>query len=97
MEFVGREEELQNLHQLLQDNKQVAIAAIAGMGGVGKTELALQYAIQQRETYNGGLCWLLPKTGDIGIQVVQFARTQLDLKPPEDFDLLAQVQYCWRC
>lgn len=96
MEFVGREEELQKLHQLLQDNKQVAIAAIAGMGGVGKTELALQYAIQHHETYNGGLCWLLPKTGDVGIQVVQFARMQLDLKPPEDFDLLAQVQYCWR-
>ncbi|MBX9255653.1 tetratricopeptide repeat protein, partial [Desmonostoc muscorum CCALA 125] len=96
VEFVGREAELQNLHQLLQDNKQVAIAAVAGMGGVGKTELALQYAIQQRQTYNGGLCWLLAKTGDVGIQVVQFARTQLDLKPPEDFDILAQVQYCWR-
>nr|MDZ8101145.1 tetratricopeptide repeat protein [Nostoc sp. DedSLP01] len=96
VEFIGREEELQNLHQLLQDNKQVAIAAIAGMGGVGKTELALQYAIQQRETYKGGLCWLLPKIGDVGIQVVQFARTQLDLNPPKDFDLLAQVQYCWR-
>ncbi|MEH2306301.1 tetratricopeptide repeat protein, partial [Nostoc sp.] len=96
VEFVGREKELQNLHQLLQDNKHVAIAAIAGMGGVGKTELALQYAIKYRETYNGGLCWLLAKTGDVGIQVVQFARTQLDLKPPEDFDLLAQVQYCWR-
>ncbi|NEU80153.1 FxSxx-COOH system tetratricopeptide repeat protein [Nostoc sp. UIC 10630] len=96
VEFVGREEELQNLHQLLQDNKQVAIAAVAGMGGVGKTELALQYAIQHRETYNGGLCWLLAKTGDVGIQIVQFARTQLDLNPPEDFDLLAQVQYCWR-
>ncbi|MDZ7970171.1 MAG: tetratricopeptide repeat protein [Nostoc sp. DedSLP03] len=96
VEFVGREEELQNLHQLLQDNKQVAIAAIAGMGGVGKTELALQYAINKREIYNGGLCWLLPKTGDVGIQVVQLARTQLDLNPPEDFDLLAQVQYCWR-
>ncbi|MEH2108937.1 tetratricopeptide repeat protein [Nostoc sp.] len=96
VEFVGREKELQKLHQLLQDNKQVAIAAIAGMGGVGKTELALQYAIKRRETYNGGLCWLLAKTGDVGIQVVQFARTQLDLKPPEDFDILAQVQYCWR-
>ncbi|WP_428850933.1 tetratricopeptide repeat protein [Nostoc sp. CmiVER01] len=96
VDFVGREQELQNLHQLLQDNKQVAIAAISGMGGVGKTELALQYAIKYRETYNGGLCWLLAKTGDVGIQVVQFAKTQLDLKPPEDFDILAQVQYCWR-
>ncbi|MEH2046414.1 tetratricopeptide repeat protein, partial [Nostoc sp.] len=102
VEFVGREEELQNLHQLLQDNKQVAIAAIAGMGGVGKTELALQYAKAHRETYKGGICWLLAKTGDVGIQVVQFARTQLDLNPPENLTedsqkkLLAQVQYCWR-
>ncbi|AFY30725.1 Tetratricopeptide TPR_1 repeat-containing protein [Calothrix sp. PCC 7507] len=104
VEFVGREVELQNLDQLLQENKQaitersrsIAIAAIAGMGGVGKTELALQYAIQQRETYTGGICWLLPKSGGIGIQIVQFARTHLDLKPPEDFDIIAQVQYCWR-
>ncbi|MEH1765888.1 MAG: tetratricopeptide repeat protein, partial [Nostoc sp.] len=96
MEFVGREEELQKLDQLLQENKQVAIAAIAGMGGVGKTELALQYALSKRDTYQGGTCWLLTKTGDVGIQVVQFARTQLDLNPPEDFDILAQLQYCWR-
>ncbi|MGJ5634439.1 tetratricopeptide repeat protein, partial [Nostoc sp. CALU 1950] len=94
--FFGHETELQTLYQMLQQNNQVAIAAIAGMGGVGKTELALQYAIAHREIYKGGICWLLPKTGDVGIQVVQFARTQLYLNPPEDFDLLAQVQYCWR-
>ncbi|WP_414572856.1 tetratricopeptide repeat protein [Nostoc sp. CCY 9925] len=96
MEFVGREVELQNLHQLLQENEQVAIAAVAGMGGVGKTELALQYARNHRETYKGGICWLLAKSGDVGIQVVQFARTVLDLNPPEGLDVLAQVQYCWR-
>ncbi|MHC5823073.1 MAG: tetratricopeptide repeat protein, partial [Nostoc sp.] len=102
LEFVGREEELQNLHQLLQDNKQVAIAAIAGMGGVGKTELALQYAIAHRENYKGGICWLLATTKDVGIQIVQFARTHLDLNLPENLTqdsqdkLLAQVQYCWR-
>ncbi|BAY13965.1 NB-ARC domain-containing protein [Calothrix sp. NIES-2098] len=95
MEFVGRGEELQNLHKLLQQNQQVAIAAIAGMGGVGKTELALQYAIKYRDNYQGGICWLLPKSGDIGVQIVQFARTQLDLNPPTDVDLPAQVQFCW--
>ncbi|OUL27387.1 tetratricopeptide repeat protein [Nostoc sp. RF31YmG] len=96
VEFVGRGKELQNLHKLLQQNQQVAIAAIAGMGGVGKTELALQYANQHRDTYKGGICWLLPKSGDVGVQIVQFARTQLDLNPPQDLDLPAQVQYCWR-
>ncbi|MEH2292544.1 tetratricopeptide repeat protein [Nostoc sp.] len=96
VEFVGREEELQNLHQLLQDNKQVAIAAIAGMGGLGKTELALQYAKAHREIYKGGICWLLAKAEDVGIQIVLFARTQLDLNPPEGLDVLTQVQYCFR-
>ena len=96
MKFVGREDELQNLHEMLQANNQVVIAAIAGMGGLGKTELALQYAMAHRETYKGGICWLLAKAGDVGIQIVQFARTHLDLNPPEDFDLLAQVQYCFR-
>ncbi|WP_413201251.1 tetratricopeptide repeat protein, partial [Nostoc piscinale] len=101
---MGRDEELQELHKLLQENNQVltersrsvAIAAILGMGGLGKTELALQYAMTQRENYKGGLCWLQAKVEDFGVQVVRFARTQLDLKPPEDFDLPAQVQYCWR-
>ncbi len=96
MKFVGRDEELQKLHQLLQENNQVAIAAIAGMGGLGKTELALQYAMNQRETYKGGICWLQVKAEDVGVQVVRFARTQLDLNPPEEFDLPAQVQFCLR-
>ncbi|WP_442947006.1 tetratricopeptide repeat protein [Nostoc sp. UHCC 0870] len=96
MKFVGRDEELQELHELLQENNQVAIAAILGMGGLGKTELALQYAMTQRENYKGGLCWLQAKVEDVGVQLVRFARTQLDLNPPEDVDLPAQVQYCWR-
>jgi hypothetical protein len=96
VEFVGREKDLENLHQLLQENEQVVIAAVAGMGGVGKTELALQYARNHRETYKGGICWLLAKSGDVGIEVVRFARSVLDLNLPEGLDVFAQVQYCWR-
>ena len=40
--FVGREEKLTELHNTLQQNERVVISAVAGMGGVGKTELALQ-------------------------------------------------------
>ena len=94
--FVGRETELARLHQLLQENDSVAIAAITGMGGVGKTELALRYAMTQREFYSGGVCWCGVKSGDVGFQVVQFARTHLDLNPPTDFNLIDQVKYCWR-
>ncbi|MEH2152698.1 tetratricopeptide repeat protein, partial [Nostoc sp.] len=94
-EFVGREAELQNLHQLLQENQQVAIAAIAGMGGVGKTELALQYANSHHVTYQGGICWL-SALQDVGVQLVLFARTCLKLNIPEDLDLVGQVQSCLR-
>ncbi|WP_442946637.1 NB-ARC domain-containing protein [Nostoc sp. 'Lobaria pulmonaria (5183) cyanobiont'] len=77
MKFVGREAELQNLHEMLQENNQVAIAAIAGMGGLGKTELALQYAMAHRENYKGGICWLLAKARDVGIQVVSLPERNL--------------------
>ncbi|GBE94969.1 tetratricopeptide repeat protein [Nostoc cycadae] len=93
VEFVGRERELQNLHRLLQSNQQVAIAAIAGMGGVGKTELALQYANSHRVTYQGGICWL-SALQDVGVQLVDFARNKLLLNIPDDLDLAARVQYC---
>ncbi|MBE9208190.1 tetratricopeptide repeat protein [Nostoc sp. LEGE 06077] len=93
VEFVGREAKLQELHQLLQSNQQVAIAAIAGMGGVGKTELALQYANSHRVTYQGGICWL-SAVQDVGLQLVQFAMNKLQLNIPDDLDLVGRVQHC---
>ncbi|WP_245894985.1 tetratricopeptide repeat protein [Nostoc cycadae] len=92
---MGRDEELEELHKLLQENNQVAIAAILGMGGLGKTELALQYAIRQRENYKGGLCWLRAREEDIGFQILKFAIAKLGLKPPEDPDVLKPVDFCW--
>ena len=96
-QFVGRETEIENLHQQLQRSDCIAIAAIAGMGGIGKTELALQYAMShlQRETYPGGLCWLQARDADVGSQVVLFARTKLGLNLPDDLELVDQVDFCW--
>lgn len=95
--FIGRSHELEKLHQLLQEGNRVAIAAIAGMGGVGKTELAIQYALKHLNDYPGGVCWLPAKNPDMGIEIVRFARSQFDnLNPPEDWDLKTQVNFCWR-
>jgi tetratricopeptide (TPR) repeat protein len=95
-EFVGRARELENLHQQLQRLDCVAISAIVGMGGVGKTELAIQYALKHRETYQAGICWLQARGQDVGIQVVNFARTHLSLNPPDNLDLANQVSWCWQ-
>jgi tetratricopeptide (TPR) repeat protein len=104
--FVGRAQELARLHQQLRQSDRLTITAIAGMGGIGKTELALQYAQAhwQQGTYAGGVCWLQACqvvldayiSLDVGTQIVQFAQARLQLHPPDELDLTAQVAFCWQ-
>jgi tetratricopeptide (TPR) repeat protein len=94
--FVGRSVDLKRLHEKIQQKDCVAICAVAGMGGVGKTELAIQYALFQKEAYQGGICWLQARNQDIGIQVVNFVKAHLALTPPDHLDLLNQVAWCWQ-
>ena len=96
--FVGRERDLKSIGEQLQRHNEVVIAAVEGMGGVGKTELAIQYSLLhlQLKTYPGGICWLRSREQDIGLQIVNFARTDLDLNPPEDLELPDRVRWCWK-
>jgi tetratricopeptide (TPR) repeat protein len=95
--FVGRDRELVTLHNQLQQDDRLAIASVQGMGGVGKTELALQYGLKHLQvgTYSGGVCWLRSRE-DAGIQILEFAQRQLSLQPPEELELVGRVEYCWR-
>ncbi|NEO14936.1 MAG: tetratricopeptide repeat protein [Moorea sp. SIO3F7] len=93
--FVGRDPQLEQLHQEFEQTDQLAICAIAGMGGVGKTELALQYALKNQDNYPGGLCWFPVRGLDLGTQVVNFARTKLGLTIPDQLEFNQQVEYCW--
>jgi tetratricopeptide (TPR) repeat protein len=99
VKFVGREEALALVQSKLQATTTVAITSVSGMGGVGKTELALQYAYQhlQANTYPGGLCWINVRAQDVGLGLLEFARTQLGLPEPPDIleTLLEKLQ--WVC
>ncbi|MEH2410640.1 tetratricopeptide repeat protein [Nostoc sp.] len=94
--FVGREAELQNLHSSLQTSWQVAIVAVAGMGGVGKTQLATQYAKQHLQNYQGGVCWLSAQGIDVGIQILRFFELKFKLIAPDDWELADRLRYCWK-
>ncbi len=52
--FTGREDYLEQLHTNLLAHKAAAITqpqAIHGLGGIGKTQIAVEYAHRHRETY----------------------------------------------
>jgi tetratricopeptide (TPR) repeat protein len=56
--FKGREEFIDSLHQHLQQSKEKAAAIVAkqaihGLGGVGKTRLAVEYAWRFQSEYSG--------------------------------------------
>jgi tetratricopeptide (TPR) repeat protein len=92
-QFVGRDKELQTLHQLLQEHDQVAVT---GISGVGKTELAIQYAKANLNHYTGGICWLFARS-DLGWQIVEFARSHFPhFTIPDKLTPTTQVRYCWQ-
>jgi hypothetical protein len=58
--FVGRADDLAKLHALLQQGEAVGVrpAMLTGMGGIGKTQLAVEYVHAHREAYAGGVYWV---------------------------------------
>jgi len=95
--FVGRDGNLNQLRHQLHQAGTLALTAIEGMGGVGKTELALQYADRSIEShhYPGGVLWLDARGIDIFKEIQDFAATYLNFVPPEKQDQSKQVQACW--
>lgn len=56
--FVGREQELRDLHAVLQSGTGLIAQTVAGLGGVGKTALACRYAQLRQDAYSP--VWWIP-------------------------------------
>jgi tetratricopeptide (TPR) repeat protein len=93
--FVGREEELKSLHGFLSDGESVAISAVSGMGGIGKSELALQYIYRSQAAYPDGILWLDATSATFAEEIIGFAVGTLKLSVPEDLPPVQKVRSVW--
>jgi tetratricopeptide (TPR) repeat protein/DNA-binding XRE family transcriptional regulator len=60
--FVGRKDALQQLHDALTAGKTTVLTeALSGLGGIGKTLTAIEYAYQYRHEYNA-VMWVQAET-----------------------------------
>lgn len=81
--FIGRTEALKDLHAQLKSHPN-GIFSIVGMGGIGKSELAIQYSGCYQEIYLGGICWLNARTGDLLTQLIQYSQFYLGMVLPQE-------------
>ncbi|HEX5198830.1 MAG TPA: FxSxx-COOH system tetratricopeptide repeat protein [Actinoplanes sp.] len=81
-DFTGREEFLETLHRELSERRQTAVLpqAIHGMGGVGKSQIAIEYVHRHSQEFD--LVWWIPaeETGQILTSLTKLAqRLKLDV------------------
>ncbi len=59
-EFTGltRTKDLENIHELLKGKDPIKCLTLTGMGGIGKSRLAVEYAVEYASTYPDGRCWV---------------------------------------
>lgn len=74
-QVIGRDDSLAKVRKQLVEGTRTAIghtASFKGLGGLGKTQLAVEYAYQYRDSYPNGIVWLTADQ-DIDAQLTELA------------------------
>src|SRR5579863_8405443 len=96
--FTGREEILEELHRQLNVDQTVALtqsSALHGLGGVGKTQIALEYAYRHALEYSA-VFWMAAETAESCISSLLHIAETLQLTGREDRNqqrVIAMVQH----
>ncbi|HEX3183499.1 MAG TPA: SIR2 family protein, partial [Pyrinomonadaceae bacterium] len=85
-EIVGQQQVLAEVRKQLTEGKRTAIgqtAAFRGLGGLGKTQLAIEYAYRFRDSYPNGVIWINADQ-DIDAQLIDIAEKARWIAPQSD-------------
>ena len=85
-EIVGQEQAIEAVRKQLTEGKRTAIgqtAAFRGLGGLGKTQLAVEYAYRFRDEYPNGVIWINADQ-DIDAQLIEIAERAHWIAPESD-------------
>jgi hypothetical protein len=93
MFFTGRDDVFQSLRQLLVPGSAMALTqAISGLGGIGKTHTAIEYAYRYHQYYEAVL-WLQADSWEILISACMKLADELGLPEQKEADeVVAEVQ-----
>lgn len=92
-EIVGQQQVLQDVRKQLTAGKRTAIgqtAAFRGLGGLGKTQLAIEYAYRYRDEYPNGVIWINADQ-DIDAQLIDIAEKARWIAPESDHKYKIQI------
>ena len=97
--FTGREVLLEALHSTLTAGEQGALIqaqAISGLGGIGKTQLALAYAYRYRESYHDILWALAESRETLVASYVTFAeQLRLEVRAEQEQQKVVEAVKRW--
>jgi tetratricopeptide (TPR) repeat protein len=82
--FVGREGLLNRIRDILVDPSRDNVVVLRGQAGVGKSELAREFARRDRDRYPGGTFFIDARPDTIVVELARIGRTRLGLEFPND-------------
>ena len=95
--FCGRENELNTIAAHLEgDSNSCVHTAICGLGGVGKTSLAVEFSWRHKNKYPGGIFWISGENSRVFQSSVREMALEMQITTPEnDFSSTLSKALSW--
>ena len=106
--FTGRTRQIEEIEVILKNDEQLnqssaRKAAICGLGGSGKTSLAVEYAHRMKNHYQGGVFWFSGEDGtklensvnSLALSIGTFVSNSFDVTLSQTLDRVSRIQKPW--